>query len=55
MYPCKGYFKRMNLLEKHQIEIQQLCIKYNVDQLYVFGSILTDEFKESSDVFNCFR
>lgn len=40
----------MNLLKKYQYDIQQLCIKYNVNQLYAFGSVLTDKFKESSDI-----
>jgi len=40
----------MNLLEKYQNDIQRLCIKYNVNQLYAFGSVLTDKFKESSDI-----
>lgn len=40
----------MNLLEKYKNDIQQLCIKYYVSQLYAFGSVLTDKFKESSDV-----
>ena len=40
----------MNLLKKYQYDIQELCIKYNVNQLYAFGSVLTDKFKESSDI-----
>jgi len=40
----------MNFLEKYRNDIQLLCIKYNVTQLYVFGSVLTDQFKESSDI-----
>lgn len=40
----------MNLLEKYQSGIQQLYIRYNVNQLHAFGSVLTDEFKESSDI-----
>ena len=40
----------MNLLEKYHSEIQRLCIEYNVRQLYAFGSVLTDKFKESSDI-----
>ena len=50
MYFCIGHLKHMNLLEKYRNDIQQLCIKYNVDQLYAFGSVLTDQFKESSDI-----
>lgn len=40
----------MNLLEKYHSDIQRLCILYNVSQLYAFGSVLTDQFKDSSDV-----
>ena len=40
----------MNFLEKYRNDIQLLCIRYNVSQLYVFGSVLTDQFKESSDI-----
>ena len=44
------HLKRMNLLEKYRNDIQQLCIKYNVTQLYAFGSVLTDHFNESSNI-----
>lgn len=40
----------MNLLEKYRNDIQLLCVKYNVSRLYALGSVLTDKFKESSDV-----
>jgi len=40
----------MNLLNRYQDDIQQLCIKYNVNQLYAFGSVLTADFKDSSDI-----
>jgi len=40
----------MNLLEKHQDNIERLCIKHNVSQLYAFTSVPTDQFRESSDI-----
>ena len=40
----------MNLLEKHQNEIQDLCIKHHVNQLYAFGSLVNEGLMESSDV-----
>lgn len=40
----------MNLLEKYQNDIKLLCVKYNVSRLYALGSVLTDKFKDSSDV-----
>ena len=40
----------MNLLDKYHYDIQRLCILYNVSQLYAIGSVLTDQFKDSSDI-----
>lgn len=40
----------MNPLEKDIENIKALCDRYNVAQLFVFGSILTDSFNESSDI-----
>ena len=40
----------MNLIEIHLDKIFELCNKYKVQTLSVFGSILTDKFNENSDV-----
>ena len=40
----------MNLLEKYKSQLISLCEKYNVNELSVFGSILTNEFNNQSDV-----
>lgn len=40
----------MNFLEKHQQEIEALCLKYKVKSLYAFGSVLTAKFGTESDV-----
>lgn len=40
----------MNKIQIHQNVITQLCKKYNVEKLYVFGSILTENFNENSDI-----
>lgn len=40
----------MKLIEINLDKIIQLCRKYKVKSLYVFGSILTPRFNESSDV-----
>lgn len=40
----------MKKIQIHQNAIAQLCKKYNVEKLYVFGSILTDKFNDSSDI-----
>jgi uncharacterized protein len=40
----------MNLIEKNIETINYLCKKYNVRSLFVFGSILTGQFKKNSDI-----
>ena len=40
----------MNLLDEHIVDIRNLCSNYNVKQLYAFGSVLTSEFNNESDV-----
>lgn len=40
----------MELLNKYQKEIEKACITFNVEELYAFGSILTDKFKSNSDM-----
>src|SRR5436190_22419789 len=40
----------MNFLDKHIIDIRELCSHHNVKQLYAFGSVLTKEFNTESDV-----
>ncbi|MDE6443982.1 MAG: nucleotidyltransferase domain-containing protein [Muribaculaceae bacterium] len=40
----------MKLIEKHIQNIKDLCKKYMVKKLYVFGSILTDRFNDRSDI-----
>lgn len=40
----------MKLIEDNIAHIRELCRKYKVKKLYVFGSILTDRFNEKSDV-----
>jgi len=37
-------------LEKYQSEIDRICQKYNVKKLTIFGSALSDQFEESSDI-----
>ncbi len=37
-------------LDKFTNEINNLCIENKVKSLYVFGSVLTDEFSEKSDI-----
>jgi len=40
----------MNLINEYQKELDEVCSTFNVDQLYVFGSILTGEFRADSDI-----
>lgn len=37
-------------IEKHINKLKQLCELHKVKNLFVFGSILTDDFKEGSDI-----
>ena len=40
----------MSIVEKNMDKIKVLCNKHKVARLFVFGSILTDNFKRSSDI-----
>ena len=40
----------MHLIENNLQRIIELCKKYRVKRLFVFGSILTDRFNDDSDV-----
>ncbi|HOY42492.1 MAG TPA: nucleotidyltransferase domain-containing protein [Chitinophagales bacterium] len=40
----------MNILEKNQSIINQLCTQHNVKTMYPSGSVLTNHFNSNSDV-----
>ena len=40
----------MNLIEKNKETLNELCDKHKVQELYLFGSILSDKFNNSSDI-----
>ena len=40
----------MRLLQEHKDEIITLCEKHKVDELFAFGSVLTDAFTKESDI-----
>ena len=40
----------MNIVEKNKDNITALCQKYKVAKLFVFGSVLSDRFKNNSDI-----
>ena len=42
--------RRMHLIEHNLQQIIELCKKYRVKRLFVFGSILTDRFNDKSDI-----
>ena len=40
----------MNLIERDIDKIRDLCLKHRVVKLFVFGSVLTDQFQPDSDI-----
>jgi hypothetical protein len=40
----------MSFIDQYTYIIQQLCAKHKVKKLYAFGSVLTDEYRNDSDV-----
>lgn len=40
----------MSIVEANIEPIRDLCRKYKVNRLFVFGSVLTDRFKKTSDI-----
>jgi uncharacterized protein len=40
----------MTIVEKKMDSIRALCYKHKVTKLFVFGSVLTDNFNHSSDI-----
>lgn len=40
----------MNLIEQNKAKIIKLCEKHKIEHLYVFGSVLTNDFNEESDI-----
>jgi len=40
----------MSVIDKNIEKIKTLCNKHKVSKLFVFGSVLTDKFKSSSDI-----
>jgi predicted nucleotidyltransferase len=41
---------KMNFFSPYNQQINELCRQYNVNRLFAFGSVLTDNFSEQSDV-----
>ena len=40
----------MNLIDQNIDKLIELCLNYKVKELYIFGSVLTDKFNDSSDI-----
>lgn len=40
----------MELVERNTDKLIELCLSHKVGQLYLFGSVLTNQFNESSDI-----
>ena len=40
----------MNIIEQNKSIINQLCTQHKVKTLYAFGSVLTNQFNDNSDV-----
>ncbi len=40
----------MKQINKYRKELEKACLTFNVDELYAFGSILTDKFNSDSDI-----
>jgi predicted nucleotidyltransferase len=40
----------MSILEKNGDDLKKLCMLYNVDKMYLFGSALTANFNSKSDI-----
>lgn len=40
----------MNVIDKHRKKLVKLCDEHKVKELYSFGSALTDQFNEDSDI-----
>lgn len=40
----------MNLINQHIDQIKKICSDHQVEQLFLFGSIITDKFSNQSDV-----
>ena len=40
----------MNLIDNYKNQITELCDNHKVQALYLFGSVLTDKFNDTSDI-----
>lgn len=40
----------MSIIDQHIDDLNRLCIMYNVEKMYLFGSVLTPSFNNRSDI-----
>jgi predicted nucleotidyltransferase len=40
----------MGIIDQHIDDLNRLCILYNIEKLYLFGSVLTPNFGNNSDI-----
>ena len=40
----------MDIIEQNIDKLIELCINHKVNELYIFGSVLSDKFNDSSDI-----
>ena len=40
----------MKLIDENKQKLNQICSQHHVEQLYLFGSILTEKFNDESDI-----
>ena len=40
----------MSIIDRHSNTIINLCVSHNVKRLYAFGSVLTENFTDESDI-----
>ena len=40
----------MNLISQNQATLRELCTRYKVKSLYAFGSVLSNNFNQNSDI-----
>jgi predicted nucleotidyltransferase len=40
----------MNVVEQNRTKLIELCVNHNVQQLYMFGSVITEKYNSKSDI-----
>lgn len=40
----------MNIIDQHKTELDRACMNFKVNELYAFGSVITENFNSDSDI-----